>query len=228
MPNIRRGSAQPPNRVIRNGAEITRIMRGTVEHWVNYREEEVLLTTATTHDLSVPSWCKHIDIIMLGGGGGGAAGNGGNNTSGDGGGSGSYLHAPVDRPSGLAVTVRVGKGGRGSYTAGPGNEEDGESSRLWIGGSLIYEAPGGIKASSGSRLGGSPGNRSFAGHTMHGGTPATGGPFSGSAAAPGGVSTPPGAGGPGGSGGLFGRYQHGGDGARGEVWIRMRSGPRPA
>lgn len=226
MPSIRRGSSQPPNRVMRNGAEVTRIMRGTVEHWVNYREQEMLLTNAGMHDLSVPSWCKHIDIIMLGGGGGGRQGNGGNNVNGQGGSAGSYLHASVDRPGGLTVAVRVGAGGGGSYENGTSNQEDGESSRLWIGGLLVYEAPGGTNASSGSRLGGDPGNRSFAGHTMVGGTPATGGGFSGSGAPPGGTSTPPGAGGPGGTGGLVGLYQHGGAGARGEVWMRMRSGPR--
>lgn len=33
MPSMRRGTSAPPKRVFRNGVEIKRIMRGTVEHW---------------------------------------------------------------------------------------------------------------------------------------------------------------------------------------------------
>lgn len=216
MPDIRRGSSQPPTRVMRNGVEITRIMRGTVEHWVNYREEIVHYTVVGGHNIELPSWCREIDFIVLGGGGGGDRGNSGNGAAGDGGQAGQWHvgSAIVPYPS---LVLEVGYGGSGT-TGSNYDSTDGRATSIWgPNNEVIAQGQGGARGSgtAGEPQAGSPGNQSYAGLSISGGS---GGAMNEDGGSPGG-------GGGGGGGGLFGAFSVGRPGGRGEAIIRYRSGP---
>lgn len=217
MPSIRRGTAQPPNRVMRNDAEIQKIMRGTVEHWVNYREEIVRYTTVGGHNIELPSWCREIDFILLGGGGGGDRGSSANGSSGEGGYAGQYHTGSAIVPY-SSLILEVGYGGSGT-TGTSNNNTDGRGTRIWgPNDEYVGWGQGGAKGSGtgGTSTGKGPGNASHAGLYIGGGVEV----------AYGNPGSAPGGGGGGGSGGIFGNFGRGEPGGRGEAIIRFRSGPR--
>lgn len=203
------------------GYQATKIMVGTgttaIEAWPAYREEVIRYTVVGGHNIELPSWCREIDFILLGGGGGGDRGDSALANAGDGGQAGQWHagSAIVPYPS---LVLEVGYGGSGT-TGSNFNSTDGGGTRIWgPNNEYVGWGQGGAKGSgtAGVPQAGSPGNRSYAGMTISGGS-------GGAIDQPGGS---PGGGGGGGGGGIFGNFKRGQPGGRGEAIIRFRSGPR--
>jgi hypothetical protein len=161
----------------------------------------------------IPPGATHLDVVMLGGGGGGG---GGTLITGTGGSAGQWQTVTLERgkeiPMGVAVLRgAVGAGGKcGGYNGlTPKDGEDGFPSRFLIGTGQPQTAPGGLGSGhidhvSGDDVG--PRTINVNGYEYRGG---------GTRETPGGSGETPGGGGAGGW-----PVSPGGDGARGQVWIR--------
>lgn len=179
--------------------------------------QETVVRLTSSAALAIPEWANEYDYLILGGGSAGHDGNSGNNTAGKGGLAGSYAGGSRKTVSSI-LEITIGRGGRGTADMGRDNPERGFPTEIRSNGSLHVSAPGGaaVKGWGGGSTGQSPGNGAYEGLTITGGTGAT----------VNGNSTAPGAGGAAGSGGIFGGFNHGRAGTRGEAVIRFRSNPR--
>ncbi|WP_255789216.1 glycine-rich domain-containing protein [Mycobacteroides abscessus] len=164
---------------------------------------------------NIPSWCRYIDIVLVGGGNGGGGGFAGFITGG-GGNAGNWSHVTLERGvdipwSATAITfvipVATPGGTQGNKGAGGGAVTASVSGSSWAG----LSATGGTGDQFGTtRNGQSPGT-----HTYNG-QPYAGGAVQSTAQAAG---NPPGGGGNGGNGNAFNGTK-GGAGAPGGAWAR--------
>ena len=176
-------------------------------------------TSSGSYAYTIPSWCSHIDVIVLGGGGGGREGDGGNNAVGNGGSAGSWnmrtLERGLDIPWGTTtITGTVGAGGVAGAKGGgdvPATSKGGDTSAVYAG--ITLNGVGGAGGTgTGGVAGGSP-NSITANSNI----------YTGGATAPSGASrtvgNAPGGGGGGGAGGLFNGQTAGMAGATGAVYF---------
>jgi hypothetical protein len=167
----------------------------------------------------IPPSATHLDIVMLGGGGGGGAGKA--LFTGTGGSAGQWKTVTLERGMTLplsqsTVNGTVGDGGKGGTYKGinPLNGADGYVTAVLTGTSQPgFTAPGGIGSGHTDHVSGDdtvPRSVEYNGVTYTGG---------GTRSTPGGSGETPGGGGAGGY-----PLSPGGDGARGQVWIRAYRG----
>lgn len=183
-------------------------------------------TATGAYTYTIPWWCTHVDVIMVGAGGGGTGGVGAF-TNGNGGGQNTAvsqwvavtLVRGVDFPwSATQITGVVGAGGAGSPGAVSAvdiqDPSPGGASTAAIAGGASLSAAGGLGGTTQvgftNRTGLGPGNKVLDGITYTGGADTT-------------SATPnvPGSGGWGGAGG-FVSGQAGNPGGRGQVWLRAK------
>ncbi|QSN55043.1 hypothetical protein I3U39_24450 [Mycobacteroides abscessus subsp. abscessus] len=164
---------------------------------------------------NIPSWCRYIDIVLVGGGNGGGGGFAGFITGG-GGNAGNWSHVTLERGvdipwSATAITIVIPAatpgGTQGNKGAGGGTVTASVSGSGWAG----LSATGGTGDQFGStRNGASPGTHTYNGEPYVGGAVQTTNQAAGN---------PPGGGGNGGTGNAFNGNQ-GGAGAPGGAWAR--------
>lgn len=177
--------------------------------------EVSVYTNAGSTTVAIPSWVTEIDYVMIGGGGGGDRGDSALAQAGFGGKAGIYAVGTF-HPNENQIRVVVGAGGSGTTGASFNPTRGGDSRIINQAATVtIAEAAGGAARGHTRGAGESPGNRSYKTLTIYGGT-------GGATNADG---TPPGGGGGAGSGGIFGIFQRGRPGGRGQVFLRMKSQP---
>ena len=172
-------------------------------------------TAAGTY--TIPYWCRYIDLVLVGGGASGQTGNGGNGQAGKGGNASSWVTVTLERGvdialTAISLTVAVGAGGltpANSDFAGP---NAGAASSVSGSGITTVSTAGG-SGTRGDQNGASPGNVSYQGIVLAGGSAGTGNA---------GVGQAPNASGAGGNDGFFYLRTKGGAGARGVVVIQAR------
>ncbi|MDM2401761.1 hypothetical protein PP613_21165 [Mycobacteroides abscessus] len=172
-------------------------------------------TAPSTITYLIPSWCRYIDIVLVGGGNGGGGGFAGFITGG-GGNAGNWSHATLERGvdipwSATAITFVIPAatpgGTQGNKGAGGGTVTAEVAGSGWSG----LSATGGTGDQFGStRNGASPGTHTYNGVPYIGGAVQTTNQAAGN---------PPGGGGNGGTGNAFNGNQ-GGAGAPGGAWAR--------
>lgn len=189
---------------------------------IPHSPETVLFNTVQSGtSLPIPSWANFVEAIPLGGGGGGRQG-GTWGVSGEGGENGNWNTDTWERgvdwaaAESVSLSITVAAGGAG----GTGIGANGGTSSVTLPASTGHSAQtlnatggeGGdaLNAGGGDKQGQSPGNITYGGVIYQGG--AAQNTFGGNGSAPGG----------GGAGGNYVSFQHGGDGARGAVWIRFK------
>lgn len=163
----------------------------------------------------IPSWCRYIDVVLIGGGNGGGGGFAGFVTGG-GGNAGNWAHATLERGvdipwSATAITfvipVAAPAGTQGNKGAGGSTVTAEVSGSSWSG----LSATGGTGDQFGTtRNGQSPGTHTYNGQSYIGGAVQSTNQAAGN---------PPGGGGNGGNGNAFNGNQ-GGAGAPGGAWAR--------
>lgn len=156
----------------------------------------------------IPSWCSHIDAVILGGGGGGSRGV--FPLAGEGGDAGHYQDATWDRGvhfSGGTLTITVPSGGSAGGLSG-GNGGTATVAVTSTAYSITASGGGGGNTLAGGATGQSPGNHTFNGTVYAGGVAQSSNGANGNAG---------GGGGAGGNGVFSGP---GGAGAPGRIWIR--------
>ncbi|QIG58707.1 hypothetical protein SEA_DATBOI_42 [Gordonia phage DatBoi] len=194
-----------------------------VKIWPSYQEAIHLFTTVGTTNLTVPSWARFVDVVLIGGGGGGGGHAANSLNTGKGGDASSWQTTTLERGvhfTGSTLDIVVGAGGEGSNTNG-GDGFSGGTTFVFAGANQLFSSTGGNggagNTSGASTPGGSPGDIVAFGVTHLGGV---GGQGSWADAAAG---TSPGAGGGGRGGGLINGRREGMPGARGQAWVRFRS-----
>lgn len=184
-------------------------------------------TAAGTYSYSVPRWCSHIDVVLVGGGGGGGGGDTGWTFAGQGGYAGSWyirtLQKGVDIPwATTTLGVTVGSGGNagaaGSVNSGSAGTPTSITYTDIAGNSQTISAAGGGGGAGGNNgghsgeVGKSPGSQTYYDQTYTGGGTALSGSGRENGKSPGG-------GGGGGAGGTFGGGTGGMPGAAGGAFF---------
>jgi hypothetical protein len=120
-------------------------------------------TGGTTSNISIPSWCRHIAVILIGGGGGGGYGNA--SGYGAGGGAGAALASnAISVLSGTTYSITVGAGGTGGIYSSSTVSVSGGNTSLTITipsqSNIVLTAGGGVNGQSAANpsTGGSGGN----------------------------------------------------------------------
>ena len=180
-----------------------------------YQQQLIEYTNIGYALVDIPSWVTEIDYVMIGGGGGGDRGNSAISQTGLSGKAGTYAVGTF-HPNENQMGMLVGSGGLGT-TGSAHNPTDGGASAIFnqAGTAIIAEAPGGAAQAHQRGAGESPGDMVYKTIWFGGGT----------GGAPNSDGTAPGGGGGGGSGGIFGIFQRGRPGGRGQVALMMKSQP---
>lgn len=189
-----------------DGTQWVKVFTSGVEH----APQTFSYTSSTV--VTVPDWCRYVDVIALGGGGGGGG------WASEGGRAGEWATAYEAVNPGSSLSLSIGSGGAGYVPGTQGGP--GTNTSVTVNAAIVASAAGGGYAGNSERAGEDASHRVVHGETYSGGVggePGTGGfnspPFKG---APGGV----GAGG--GEGGFVApsAYYAAGRGGDGKVWIR--------
>lgn len=182
-----------------------------------HADETTLFDLAGTSTYPIPSWCTHLDFVLIGGGASGQTGNGANTLRGSGGQAATWGGVTFSRDllgwGEETLTVTVGAGGPQPANADHAGPNPGSPTTIAFSGGVLLGDSGATGTVSGQN-GASPGNYVYRGVAYPGGIGGTGNG--------GNSTTAPGAGGAGGNGGVFGRRTVGGYGSRGRVWIIAR------
>jgi hypothetical protein len=221
------GGGRPIANVFIGTVQAKKMFMGSKVIWMPaHAEETTPYTTAGPHTFTIPDWCTHLDVVLIGGGSGGSGGAAAN-CPGLEGHPGSWATLTIERgnqitwdATTLAVTVGTGgAGGKGGQFANPTMMgKDGTASTCTT---VPLTAAGGVSAKVALQAGytvqwdkwnNGAGNQVFNGKTYVGGAAQR----VGTAGKPG---TTPGGGAPGGAG-AFLSGKNGASGGVGGAWIR--------
>jgi hypothetical protein len=224
------GGGRPIANVFIGTTQAKRMFMGSKLIWMPaHAEETTPFTTVGAHSFTIPEWCTHLDVVLIGGGGGGCGGAAAN-VAGMEGFAGSWNALTIERGNQItwdATTIAVevgagGTGGKGGNAAALDRRMLGQDGKPSTCTTVSLTAAGGLAAHSVqmppytvniNAWNNGAGNKVFNRKTYIGAVA-----FQGMSAMNKAGKTP-GGGAPGGAGGLFGG-QAAGAGGVGGAWIR--------